>query len=151
AGVDLIDVKEPRRGPLGKADDAVIDEIVGCVGSRRPLSVALGELSELSDDQLARFALSPALRFAKIGLAHCDSDLSWPRRLATLWDRLPSTIGRVAVIYADWKTACAPSPQAVLDHAANLKARGILVDTLDKSLPGLLSLWSADEIQAVVD
>ena len=43
-GADVIDVKEPGRGPLGRADDAVIADVVRLVAGRRPVSAALGEL-----------------------------------------------------------------------------------------------------------
>ena len=43
-GVDLIDVKEPQQGPLGKASDHIIDEIAGQFHKRCPVSAAMGEL-----------------------------------------------------------------------------------------------------------
>src|SRR5262249_26387315 len=48
-GADLIDVKEPRRGPLGRAEREVIADVVRCVAGQRPVSAALGELAELGD------------------------------------------------------------------------------------------------------
>jgi uncharacterized protein (UPF0264 family) len=45
-GAGLIDVKEPARGALGRADAAVIAAVVRAVGGRRPVSAALGELAE---------------------------------------------------------------------------------------------------------
>jgi uncharacterized protein (UPF0264 family) len=44
-GAGLIDVKEPARGALGRADAAVIAAVVRAVGGRRPVSAALGELA----------------------------------------------------------------------------------------------------------
>jgi len=44
AGADLIDVKEPARGPLGAADVEVVERVVAEVAGRLPLSAALGEL-----------------------------------------------------------------------------------------------------------
>lgn len=43
-GADLIDIKEPTRGSLGRADDRVIADILRQVAGRRPVSAALGEL-----------------------------------------------------------------------------------------------------------
>lgn len=150
AGVDLIDIKEPRRGSLGKADDDVIAEIVQLVNRRRPVSIALGELAHYADSELASARPSPALQFAKIGLARCASNPLWQSRWATLWENIPPHIGRVAVIYADWQTAAAPSPQDVLHHAAKLKCSGILIDTFDKSLPSLATLWQPAQIAEIV-
>jgi (5-formylfuran-3-yl)methyl phosphate synthase len=150
AGVDLIDIKEPRQGSLGKAEDGVIEGISRVVQDRRPLSVALGELSDYPVDDSSRLALPPTIRFAKIGLARCENDSSWPMRLATFWKRLSPAIGRIAVIYADWQTADAPPPRAVLDQARKLNCRGVLVDTFDKTLPALTALWPSNQIQELV-
>jgi dihydropteroate synthase len=46
-GADLIDVKEPKRGPLGAADFATLEEIVAEVAGQAPLSAACGELIDL--------------------------------------------------------------------------------------------------------
>src|SRR4051812_30438336 len=62
-GADLIDVKEPARGPLGRADDAVIDAVVASVAGRRPVSAALGELAERGGP------LPAGCRYVKWGLA----------------------------------------------------------------------------------
>lgn len=150
AGVDLIDIKEPHRGSLGKADEDVINEIVQFVSGCRPVSAALGELADYSDSDLSCALPCPALQFAKVGLAGCGGDLHWPRRLAMLWESIPASVGRVAVIYADWQTAAAPPPHEVLRHAANLSLSGILIDTFDKALPGLTALWQPEEIQEIV-
>jgi (5-formylfuran-3-yl)methyl phosphate synthase len=150
AGVDLIDIKEPRRGSLGKADDAVISEIAQLVNGRRAVSAALGELADYTESKLTSTLPCPALQFAKVGLAGCGSDLAWPRRLVTLFESMPASVGRVAVIYADWRAAGAPAPHEVLRHAANLNCRGILIDTFDKSLPGLTTLWPPEQIQEMV-
>ena len=49
AGADVIDVKEPNRGPLGAADIGEIAAIVEAVQSRVPVTAAMGELWELLD------------------------------------------------------------------------------------------------------
>ncbi len=65
-GADLIDVKEPDRGPLGAADADVIAEVARFVAGRRPTSAALGELVEGR-----RLPTALGLSFAKLGLAGC--------------------------------------------------------------------------------
>src|SRR5437763_1899892 len=53
-GADLIDVKEPSRGPLGAADAAVIRDVITAVAGRRPVSAALaGSLDEPAIRRLA--------------------------------------------------------------------------------------------------
>ena len=39
-GAGLIDVKEPSRGAMGKADDRTIADVVRAVAGRRPVSAA---------------------------------------------------------------------------------------------------------------
>jgi (5-formylfuran-3-yl)methyl phosphate synthase len=78
-GADLIDVKEPARGPLGRAGDAVITAVVRCIAGRRPVSAALGELAaEPKTDA------PPGLRYHKWGLAGCGSNPRWQETLITL-------------------------------------------------------------------
>src|SRR5262245_44632800 len=61
---DLIDVKEPSRGSLGRADEATIAAVMRAVGGRRPVSAALGELR---DDPSP--CSIPGLTYVKWGLA----------------------------------------------------------------------------------
>ena len=130
AGADLIDVKEPARGPLGAADAAVIEAVVATVRGRLPVSVALGELPEdagLADDLAGR------VQYAKFGLAGCGDLAAWIPRWRSAIERLPQGVAPVAVAYADWRPAAAPDPRAVLDRAGSLACRAILLDTFDKS------------------
>ena len=48
-GADLIDVKEPHHGALGRTSVKVLREIAVAVAGRTPLSAALGELGEPMD------------------------------------------------------------------------------------------------------
>src|SRR3954468_22924345 len=75
-GADAIDVKEPRRGPLGRADDATVAAVVAGVAGRRPVSAALGELVEAG----AAAPAVPGLAFVKWGLAGAAAT-AWQRRL----------------------------------------------------------------------
>src|SRR3712207_4897772 len=43
-GADLIDVKEPRGGSLGRAEDWVLAGVLRRVSGRRPVSAAMGGL-----------------------------------------------------------------------------------------------------------
>ena len=45
-GASVIDVKEPTRGALGRADDGAIADVVAAVAGRAPVSAALGELRD---------------------------------------------------------------------------------------------------------
>src|SRR5437762_2077635 len=77
-GAALIDIKEPSRGSLGRADDAVIRSIVAHVAMRRPVSAALGEWS---DDK--RDLPDAELTYVKWGLAGC-ARRDWQSKLRRL-------------------------------------------------------------------
>ena len=63
-GADLIDVKEPSRGPLGAADPAVIRDVIAAVDGRVPVSAAFGEWLAWAGKKAPR-----GLHYAKWGLA----------------------------------------------------------------------------------
>ena len=130
AGVDLIDVKEPRRGSLGPADVAVWREVLDVVAGRRPVSVALGEL--LTDDVAEHARQADGCRFAKIGLAGCAAVDDWRSRLERAFAQLPRETGAVAVVYADWRDARTPPPAEIVEHAARIGCVAVLIDTQQK-------------------
>jgi uncharacterized protein (UPF0264 family) len=151
-GVDLIDVKEPLRGALGAADAAVIEEVVALVAGRAPVSAALGELLDLEDARREEIAALPAgLRYAKLGLAGAGGDRQWPARLARALEALPPGVSPVAVAYADWQAAGAPSPREVLSAARELRAAAVLLDTWDKRRGDLFTACSLDDVVRLID
>jgi len=143
AGVDLIDVKEPLRGSLGAADAHVIDEVIGLVAGRTPVSAAFGELADFSG---AAFRGIAGLSFFKIGLAGCARRQTWARDLAAAIGCAPTGALPVAVAYADWQTAHAPLPDEVLACAAELGCRALLVDTFSKHDGALTNHWPIAQI-----
>src|SRR3954462_13918444 len=78
-GAGLIDVKEPVRGPLGRADAATMAAVVHVVGGRVPISAALGELRECPLAGLAA-QLPRGISLVKWGLAGLAGE-AWPRLL----------------------------------------------------------------------
>lgn len=126
AGADLIDIKEPTRGPMGMADPAVIAAIIERVAGRRPVSAALGELKSKADFS----ALPPGLSFVKIGLARVGKQ--WRDQLADRFAQVPSA-GKVPVLYADLVVdGKCPEPEEVIEWCRQQKAAGILMDTCKK-------------------
>jgi uncharacterized protein (UPF0264 family) len=123
-GADLIDVKEPADGPLGRADNSVIQQIVDVVAGRVPVSAACGEL----DSKPA--PLPNDLSFAKFGLADWRGR-NWIDALQAI--RLPTGCERVAVAYADWKDCNAPSPKEVAAAAIEHRFGAFLIDTHNKN------------------
>src|SRR5262245_27316757 len=92
-GATLIDVKEPARGSLGRADDMTIAAVLHVVAGRRPVSAALGELVDKSS--LLRCSGLAFVKWGLAGAARLDwrSDLDRRLRIAG-----PQT---VVVAYAD--------------------------------------------------
>jgi len=148
AGVDLIDLKEPSRGPLGAVDLATMREVIKTVAGQTPLSAALGELVELSLDSVA--ALPKGLTYAKVGLADCANLAGWPERLAALCRQLPHGIAPVGVIYADRSQAGAPPADEVLSAAMQLNCRALLIDTFNKTAGDLFAHLGDVELSRTV-
>jgi (5-formylfuran-3-yl)methyl phosphate synthase len=126
-GAALIDVKEPDHGPLGRASDATMAEVIVAVAGRRPVSAALGELI---DDQGT--PLPDGLSFVKWGLAGSAARGEWRAQLEA---RRRGGVAVVAVAYADWKCARAPAVEEVFAFAAQRPGSVLLLDTHCKELP----------------
>jgi uncharacterized protein (UPF0264 family) len=56
----------------------------------------------------------------------------------------------VAVVYADWRAACAPPPHEIIDHACRLACGAVLFDTFDKSRGDLTVHMGAAEPSQLV-
>jgi uncharacterized protein (UPF0264 family) len=123
-GADLIDIKEPANGPLGRADECVIGQIIEAVAGRAPVSAACGELRSSSPQ------LPAGLSFAKFGLANWRHR-NWIDALRAI--PLANGCGLVAVAYADWKNCNAPSPKEVAAAAIEHRFAAFLIDTHDKN------------------
>jgi uncharacterized protein (UPF0264 family) len=146
-GADLIDVKEPTRGAMGRADDAVIAAVIRNLAGRRPVSAALGELT-LNAPPCAL----PGLRYVKWGLAGCGSNAAWQDILVgKLANAASSACNLVPVAYADWHNAAAPSVEEVCGFARRCGGV-VLIDTFEKtfgaSLLDYLSLRELTEVCA---
>jgi uncharacterized protein (UPF0264 family) len=124
-GADLIDIKEPARGSLGRANDDTIAAIVRFVDGRRPVSAAAGELMEAGI-----MPSSDGLAFVKWGLAGCGGRCYWRRQLAAKLSA-QGAVRSVIVAYADWQEAAAPPVDEVVEFA---RAQGatLLLDTFTK-------------------
>lgn len=134
SAVGIIDLKEPRRGPLAPADLTLwqfadhlwqesSQEVIGL------LSAALGEQDEAR--QVAA-RLPATFSFAKVGPSHCESESS----LMALWDEMRGVLDAstelVAVAYADWKSANCPSPDVIFRLAGECGFKRCLIDTYQK-------------------
>lgn len=144
-GASLIDVKEPARGSLGRAEDATIAAILRAIAGRRPVSAAMGELAE----RLPCFA-GPGLRYLKWGLAACGGRTQWRTELAEeIAHRCKANDGcqAVAVAYADWRRADSPLPEEVCTFACTHPCGAFLLDTWRKDGSTLLE-WISPSLIA---
>jgi uncharacterized protein (UPF0264 family) len=142
-GADLIDVKEPSRGPLGRADDATILAVVRQLAGRRPVSVALGEWLDAS-------APPPAgVQYVKWGLSGCGRRSDWSQRLARDIRELAGDCRAVAVAYADWRRAASPPPAEIAERARDIGCQAFLIDTFCKDGSTLLDWLTVPEIDAL--
>src|SRR5262245_54887849 len=150
-GAALIDVKEPARGALGRADDETIAAILQTLQGRRPVSAAMGELAD--GGIVPKVA---QLTFVKWGLAEC-ARCDWRTALTERVRQLrPQT---VIVAYADWQCAAAPPIDEVVVFACERPGNVLLIDTHCKDAarlslgrrPTLLDWLSADEVITICE
>jgi hypothetical protein len=129
-GASLIDVKEPSRGPLGRAADATIAAVADEAEGHCPVSAAMGELR---DDLPLPWGWE-RLDYLKWGLAGCAGH-RWPALLSRRAERVGSRA--VVVAYADAARAGSPPVAEVVEFAANAAwpDRVLLIDTFDKTVP----------------
>jgi uncharacterized protein (UPF0264 family) len=129
-GAALVDVKEPANGPLGRASNATIREVVRTVAGRTPVSAALGEWL----DDAAPPADVGALAYLKWGLARAGRRpwRRYARAMRQIVGELHPGAEVVLVAYADWQDAGAPSVDEVADHACQRPGGVLLVDTFTK-------------------
>lgn len=132
-GVDILDLKEPRLGPLSPVSSEIWREISqwsqASSAPRPKLSAALGEPEQaqsIADQLPAEFS------FAKAGPSGCDR----VDKMEALWqatrNRLPDSVELVAVAYADHQAAGTLPAEQILSAAVDNGFRRILLDTFKK-------------------
>ncbi len=138
-GAAIIDVKEPDHGSLGLAPWSVWQDVCQTVSTAAPISVALGELPDWLGSNCPAVPTQAwaGITYRKLGLA--GTGPGWQSDWQSVRARLVETDGPawIAVIYADWQTARAPDPDAILELAIRTDCvAGVLIDTWDKTRPG---------------
>jgi uncharacterized protein (UPF0264 family) len=143
--IGIVDIKEPHRGPLGRADDCVVAEILSEVAGRTKVSAAMGEVCEPASRPMGL----PPISYAKFGLGQSGRGSNWATEWGQRLRELPDATQPVAVIYADWQSAQAPSPMTILEEAKRLGCRAVLVDTYDKSGDSVFSHLPIDDLRDI--
>lgn len=150
-GASLIDVKEPRHGSLGAATPEIWREVRLAVPLDISCSAALGELQDVSPEQIANCRGSLAgYQFAKLGLSSCGTVPDWREHWRAVLRELPPEVNAVAVIYADWQRAQAPPPDEILRAAVEDACSAILLDTFDKTGGPISAYLSEKELSQIL-
>lgn len=155
-GADIIDVKEPSVGPLGRA--GVIEAAAAAKASADlPWTIACGELIELSGGDLDRYldalaALQPhrppwGIKFGLSGVRATN----WTRDVSAISRALPQAVGLVAVGYADADEIQAPAPEEVIDAAVDAGSSAILIDTFYKRPGGIVASRGLAWLDGIVE
>ena len=150
AGVDLIDVKDPSRGPLGMAHHETVAAVLAVVDGKVPVSAALGEWgpNALTD---AGWHLELPLKFVKWGLSKFPTPLGSGEELLESRRRVPPTTEVVLVAYADWEAAKSPPPAELVKLARRVRYKAFLFDTFQKNGKTLLDHLSVAELTEFVE
>jgi uncharacterized protein (UPF0264 family) len=150
-GADWIDLKEPRRGPLGPVDLVTARAVAAAVAGRAPLSAAAGELLDGPSSPRRHLTEEPSISYMKLGLAGCarqPADLSWYAAA----DQIRAAGKQlVAVVYADHGAADSPRAESIVQLAVNTPCPWVLWDTFDKSTGMLLDHISAANLATQLD
>lgn len=149
-GADLIDVKEPARGPLGVAEAEVVSAVADRVAGRVPVSAALGEWSPNAITE-AHWHLELKLDYVKWGLAGYSPAPGWGEDLLDTRRELPVGMEMVAVAYADWERAKSVPPGELVKFAKRFRFRAFLLDTFGKDGKTLLDFVKPPVIGELVE
>ena len=124
-GAQLIDAKDPRRGPLGPLAAVIVRDIVDAVQGAAPVSATLGHDLDPEDDVDARCEglAAAGVTFMKVGVADPAHAAERVRALRSVASRFRI----VLVVLAD----CA-NPDPLVDCAADVGLHGIMLDTYAK-------------------
>lgn len=138
-GAQIIDVKDPGAGSLGRAPADWVQAIRGVTPPRLPVSAALGDgpFEAQAVAEAARVLSDSGAQYVKVGLR----DTTRSAALAVLRavrERLPASVGLIAVAFADAQRARCLLPAELTAVAEAARAQGCLLDTAIKDGRGLL-------------
>jgi (5-formylfuran-3-yl)methyl phosphate synthase len=143
-GADIVDVKEPSAGALGRVDGKILTEIVQTLGRRRPVSATIGDVPLYPDSVAAAVTETAAsgVDIVKIGLFVGDLDGT----LTALAPLARAGLRIVAVVFADR----APDLATLVPRCAATGFTGIMLDTADKGAGPLTAHLSTDALARFV-
>jgi uncharacterized protein (UPF0264 family) len=160
-GADVIDAKNPLAGALGAVSADVLREIHATVAGARLVTAAIGDAADEAEAGRAAGTFAAAgAALVKVGFAGITSasrvemlirsavrgvragDGTWGPPSGGPIGQEADLSGVVAVAYADANRVGSLAAGAFVDIAARAGATGVLLDTADKSGPGLRGLMT---------
>lgn len=149
-GADIIDVKEPTAGSLGRASSVAMQAVADVVGQSPsiPCSVALGELRDVLVER-PEIVIPSAVRWVKLGLSGCAGQPDWSQRWSDWRATIETPAAWIAVAYVDADRAEAPSVNDVLTAAIDTGGAGLLLDTYCKTSGTLLDCMAIPQLRAI--
>jgi (5-formylfuran-3-yl)methyl phosphate synthase len=150
-GADVIDAKDPLAGALGAVSVAVLREIHATVAGARLVTAAIGDAAdETETERVAGTFAAAGAALVKVGFAGITSASRVEGLIgaAVRGARIGSdgTGGVVAVAYADADRVASLAAVALVAVAARAGATGVLLDTAEKSGPGLRGLMASEAL-----
>jgi uncharacterized protein (UPF0264 family) len=139
-GADIVDAKDPSRGPLGSVSAPTLTAIIAAVRGRRPVSAAFDVHSDSAFGTIDRLRRMAFVKIAIGSGSAVGSNVAAAKRAAEI-----AGCALVLAAYADRSWA------HIVDVAARCGAYGVLLDTSDKDGPGLFRLVSEEKIDRWVE
>jgi len=139
-GADIVDAKDPSHGSLEPVPLATFVRMRAAIGDTTALSAAIGDATDAAAiGRLARDFAHAGAAFVKVGFTRGCTPARAEELLAEAVTGAGSSCRVVAVAYADdW--ASLAEAEWIGDAAVRAGATGVLLDTRDKSGPGLTAL-----------
>lgn len=142
-GADVIDLKDPGAGALGRLPASVIEEAVTRVAGRRPISATVGD-PPLAPGTVGRAVCAMAdlgVDLVKVGLAG-EPDAT----LVALAAEAKAGVRIVCVLFADRRPDL-----GMIERLVRLGVVGVMLDTADKRAGGLRDHIGDADLAAFVD
>lgn len=153
AGVDIVDIKEPARGPMGRADFRVIEDILTSADlpPELPRTVALGELVEGQlNAHLRKLMAIGGATIVKVGFSKITMATHLLKSFAQSAVAARPYCELAPVFYADHLDVGCPRFDLLLDVAQQAGCRTMVVDTFVKDGRKLWNWLSPDVLAWMV-
>ncbi len=142
--VNIIDLKNPERGALGALETNIIAKIVQTVSHKKPVSATIGDIPMLPDQVYAA-----ANAIAKTGVDYIKIGFfpngDWEACLSALTNLSQQKNRLIAVLFADTQPDF-----KIITSIKKAGFRGVMLDTMDKSLGSLTKIMPQHKIEEFV-